>query len=113
MNALPFVIEQNKPLAASTTLGLFSTARYYVRAATKNHLLEAVLFARSQNLEILVLGGGSNVVLAPFLDCLVVAVCTRGIEVDGKTVTVSAEKIGISWLDTPLTWAFPGWKTCH
>ncbi len=40
------LIQENKQLAALTTLGLPSLARYYVEARDEDELREALLFAR-------------------------------------------------------------------
>ena len=88
------LIQENKQLAALTTLGLPSLARYYVEARDEDELREALLFARKQKVKVVLLGGGSNVVFAPLLDCLVVQVKLDGLEVKGNIVNVKA---GENW----------------
>jgi UDP-N-acetylmuramate dehydrogenase len=58
------VILQNVPLAPLTTFKVGGPARYYVEARTIAEVGEAVKFARSQNLALFVLGGGSNLVIS-------------------------------------------------
>ncbi len=58
------IIRENVPLAPFTTLGVGGAARYFAEAATEAEALEGVEFARSRNLSLFVLGGGSNVVIA-------------------------------------------------
>ena len=58
------IIRENVPLAPFTTLGVGGAARYFAEAATEAEALEGVDFARSRNLSLFVLGGGSNVVIA-------------------------------------------------
>lgn len=58
------LLEENVPLAPLTTFKLGGPARYFVEAKTTGEVQEAVAFARSKNLPIFVLGGGSNLVVA-------------------------------------------------
>ena len=57
------VLEQ-VPLAQLTTLGVGGPARYFAEANSEAEVVEAVEFARARPLPLLVLGGGSNVVVA-------------------------------------------------
>ena len=83
-------------LADHTTLRLGGPARAWLRAETEEQLVEAILDADAAGREILVLGGGSNVVVADEGFCgTVVEVATRGIEPEadlcsGAVVTVAA-----------------------
>ncbi len=58
------LIRENVPLAPLTTLGVGGPARYFVEATTEAEVIEAVEFARSRQLPLFVLGGGSNLVVA-------------------------------------------------
>src|ERR1700728_299018 len=57
-------IEDNKPLAPFTTLGVGGPAVWYVRATTEAEIAEAATWARQQNLPLFVLGGGSNLLVS-------------------------------------------------
>lgn len=57
-------MQQNIELASFTTLGIGGPARYFTRVTTESELLEAVAFARSEELRIFVIGGGSNLVIS-------------------------------------------------
>ena len=57
-------IQENVPLAPLTTLKIGGNARYFVRAVCEVDVVEAVRFARANDLDLFVLGGGSNVVIA-------------------------------------------------
>jgi UDP-N-acetylmuramate dehydrogenase len=73
-------------LADYTTLGLGGPADSFVVASTDDELIDAV---RRDNA--LILGGGSNMVVADEgFPGTVVHVATRGITIDGGTVTVAA-----------------------
>jgi UDP-N-acetylmuramate dehydrogenase len=55
---------ENIPLAPLTTLKVGGPARYIVEATSVSEVQEAVTFARSRDLSLFVLGGGSNLVIA-------------------------------------------------
>lgn len=57
-------LQENVSLAPLTTLGVGGDARFFVRAQAIQDVEEAVAFARSHNLRLFVLGGGSNVVIS-------------------------------------------------
>src|SRR3981081_1032157 len=58
------LLQENVPLAPLTTLKVGGPARYFVEAKSIGEVQEAVAFARSHQLELFVLGGGSNLVVA-------------------------------------------------
>jgi UDP-N-acetylmuramate dehydrogenase len=57
-------IQENIPLAPLTTLKIGGPARYFVHAETDSDIVEALEYASAQHLEIFVLGGGSNILVA-------------------------------------------------
>jgi UDP-N-acetylmuramate dehydrogenase len=72
----------NVPLAAYTTLGLGGPARRLVEAATDEDVICAVQAIDADGEPLLVLGGGSNLVVADEgFAGVVVRVCPRGIDV--------------------------------
>jgi UDP-N-acetylmuramate dehydrogenase len=87
-------------LADHTTLRLGGPAEEYLRAEDERTLVDAVSAADAAGRPLLVLGGGSNLVVADEgFPGLVVQVATTGVEVEGDTcggafVTVAA---GESW----------------
>ena len=97
----PDFIRENIPLAPLTTLGLGGAARWCADVADDETLFAALAFAHEQALPILVLGGGSNVVIADAgFAGLVIRLAARGwqahVEGDLARVTVAA---GESWDD--------------
>ena len=98
--------EAQERLADHTTLRLGGPARRWVRAATERELVAAVDEADQRGEPVLVLGGGSNLVVADAgFDGTVVEVATSGVSADSDdpddlaclgavTVTVAA---GESW----------------
>jgi UDP-N-acetylmuramate dehydrogenase len=59
-------IREDVPLAPLTTLQVGGPARFFVEAANEEQVREAVDFAASKNLRLLVLGGGSNLLVADY-----------------------------------------------
>jgi UDP-N-acetylmuramate dehydrogenase len=55
---------ENIPLAPLTTLKIGGPAKYFVEAKDTGEVQEAVTFARSRDLPLFVLGGGSNLLVA-------------------------------------------------
>jgi UDP-N-acetylmuramate dehydrogenase len=58
------LIREQVPLAPLTTLCVGGPARYFVEAGSESEVIEAVEFARSRQLPLFILGGGSNLVVA-------------------------------------------------
>ena len=58
------LIQERVPLARLTTLRVGGPARYLVDATTIGEICEAITFARTRNLPLFVLGGGSNLVVS-------------------------------------------------
>jgi UDP-N-acetylmuramate dehydrogenase len=75
------LLQENVSLALWTTLHLGGPARFFVEARNIADIEEAVAFARSKNLPLFVLGGGSNLLVADTgWPGLVLKVAIRGIE---------------------------------
>jgi UDP-N-acetylmuramate dehydrogenase len=89
-------------LAEHTTLGLGGPARCFVRSTTEADLIEAVRAADAGGEPLLILGGGSNLVVADQgFDGTVVQVATTGLrQHEAGLVTVAA---GEDW-DTVVAW---------
>ena len=58
------LIQENVPLAPLTTLKVGGPARYFIHAHTIAEVSDAISLARSRNLVMFVLGGGSNLVVS-------------------------------------------------
>ena len=58
------LIQENVALAPLTTMQVGGPARFFVEGKTIAEVQEAIRFARSRNLPLFVLGGGSNLVIA-------------------------------------------------
>ncbi len=74
-------IRENVPLSPLTTIGVGGPARYYAEAATEDDVREAVKLAGKKKLDLFVLGGGSNLVVADAgWPGMVLRIALRGIE---------------------------------
>jgi UDP-N-acetylmuramate dehydrogenase len=58
------LLQENVPLAPFTTFRLGGPARFFVEAKSTGEVQQAVAFARSKNLPLFILGGGSNLLVA-------------------------------------------------
>ncbi|PIP28092.1 MAG: UDP-N-acetylenolpyruvoylglucosamine reductase [Candidatus Moranbacteria bacterium CG23_combo_of_CG06-09_8_20_14_all_35_22] len=57
-------IQKNISLAPLTTFKIGGLAKHFVEVSSENEILEALDFAKENNLEIFVLGGGSNILVS-------------------------------------------------
>ncbi len=58
-----FKVEENFPMGPLTTFGVGGPAKYFVSADSEAHALEALEFAEKRGCPVLILGGGSNVLI--------------------------------------------------
>lgn len=76
------LVEENKPLAPFTTLGIGGPARWFVEARTEDDICEAAAWSRQNNVPLFVLGGGSNLLVADAgFNGLVVHIALKGVSV--------------------------------
>jgi UDP-N-acetylmuramate dehydrogenase len=87
-------IEENVPLAPRTTFQIGGPARWFVTVESVEQLREALEWARQRELRTLILGGGSNLLIADRgFDGLVIDLRLTGIEQreeDGKVIVRAA-----------------------
>ena len=97
---MTFAIQENVSLAEFTTLKIGGDARFFVSAKSETEIIETVQFARKRNLQIFILGGGSNVLIADAgFDGLVLHIATKGISLASRKneiVSVTAQA-GEDW----------------
>jgi UDP-N-acetylmuramate dehydrogenase len=87
----PMLIEENIPLAPLTTFKVGGPARYFARVHTQEELREALGFAQKNNLSVLHLGGGSNMLVADAgWSGLVIKIELRGIAQQNGLVVAGA-----------------------
>ena len=95
-------------LAQHTTLGLGGPARAWITAASEDELIDAVQKA-GRDEPVLILGGGSNLVVADEgFPGTVIQIATRGLAIDGDTVTVAAGEHWDSVVERTLAEGLPG-----
>jgi UDP-N-acetylmuramate dehydrogenase len=92
---MTFAPRERVPLAPLTTIGVGGPARWFVEAPDDGTVLTALEWARARDLRVLVLGGGSNLVVGDDgVDALVVRIASRGVDVretrDGVELTAAA-----------------------
>ncbi|XOV88736.1 MAG: UDP-N-acetylmuramate dehydrogenase [Pseudomonadota bacterium] len=87
-------IQQNQWLTPFNTFGLAVRARYLVTAGSVAEVVEGIRFARQHQLDLTVLGGGSNVVLRRHIEGLVMRIGIPGLSFDGDRVLAGA---GENW----------------
>lgn len=80
-------IEKNYNLKNLNTLSLESVAKYFACLKSKEDLLEAISFAKENKLKIVILGGGSNVLLLAKIDALVLKNEIKGMKIEKETKT--------------------------
>lgn len=77
----PIVPQRDIPLAPLTTLGVGGRARWFVRAKTLTEAVAALEWSRNSRIPALVIGGGSNLVVADSgFEGVVLQMAIRGVE---------------------------------
>ena len=80
---MPFeeLLEENRPLAPFTTLGIGGPARWFLEATAEEHVAQAAAWARDRGVRFFVLGGGSNLLVSDDgFDGLMLRIALHGIE---------------------------------
>ncbi len=77
-------IESNKDLSARNTLAVPCVATHYVEVSTEHDLRDALATAKTQSLPVVILGGGSNVILPEQLNAMVIAPMFSGFSAEQK-----------------------------
>lgn len=94
-------LRERVELAPLTTLGIGGPARWYAAVSSREELVEAIELAEREELPLLILGGGSNMLISDSgFDGLVVHIDLRGVtfeDQDGGTLVTAAA--GEDWDD--------------
>lgn len=72
---------KNHSLKSYNTFGLDVSAKYFVEANSSEEIINALDFAKENNLQIMLLNGGSNMLLTHDFDGLVLKLNLKGIEI--------------------------------
>lgn len=102
-------IQHNVQLQNFNTLHLASVVSHYVQVHSVEDLKQALDYAEQQQLNVMVLSGGSNVLLPPKIDALLVHMHLLGIEQLGETDEYVQLRVaaGQNWHE------FVVWTTAH
>ncbi len=105
-------IQENISLQAYNTLSIAVLARWLVEVKDQEQLLAALTFVKQQQCPLLVLGGGSNVVLANDFSGLVILLKTQGMHIEDETAQDLLLSIaaGENWHDTVMYSVQQGWS---
>ncbi|MEX0617667.1 MAG: UDP-N-acetylmuramate dehydrogenase [Pseudohongiellaceae bacterium] len=107
----PLTVARHIDLGPFTTFGVPGRARFYVALDSPETLEEAIAWHRPRKSPLLVLGGGSNVLLQHDFPGLVLHVRTRGIEVLSETADTVTIRIaaGENWHGLVMYTLERGW----
>ena len=84
-------IRENIPLASLTTFKIGGLARYFIEVKSAQDLEDALVFARDNELKIVILGGGSNIVVSDRgFDGLVIVMKNVECEIADETIVCGA-----------------------
>lgn len=104
-------LRERVPLAPMTTMGVGGAARWYVEATDEATVIAAHAWARRAHAALMVLGGGSNLVVGDGgVDALVVHIALRGVDTreNGAAVEITAAA-GEPWDDLVAFAVARGW----
>nr|WP_255777911.1 UDP-N-acetylmuramate dehydrogenase [Mariniradius sediminis] len=87
-------IQENISLLPYNTFGMDKKARFFVRAQSEKDVIDALLFAREKGIPLLVLGGGSNILLTKDWEGLVLKMEIKGIQVEDCSEDEVLVKVG-------------------
>ena len=91
---MSLVFEPQVSLKAFNTFGVDVRAQVFAQAHSDADVREALAYCAQQQLPLLVIGGGSNLLLTADIPALVLRMATQGIRIlsdDGVQVIVEAE----------------------
>lgn len=92
-------IQENISLKTLNTFGIAKNARFFVVVKSIDELKEALTWAKSQKINSLILGGGSNILLTQNQDALVIK-----IELDGTEVIKETEEFYLVEVGAGVIW---------
>lgn len=87
-------IQENISLLPYNTFGMDKKARFFVRAQSDNDVIDALRFAGEKEFPLLVLGGGSNMLLTKDWEGLVLKIEIKGITVQDDSEDEVLVKVG-------------------
>ena len=109
--AIPLNVLEHVELATYTTFGIEAKARWFAEVTSVDGLRAALDWARAHEVDVFVLGGGSNMLLHDDVEALVLRIQIRGVDVrsdNGRHVEV-AVGAGEVWHDFVMHTLDQGW----
>jgi len=109
--AIPLDVLEHVELAPYTTFGIEAKARWFADVTSVDGLRAALHWSRAHEVDVFVLGGGSNMLLHGDVEALVLRIQIRGVEVrsdDGRHLEV-AVGAGEVWHDFVMHTLDQGW----
>ena len=109
--AVQLEVQEHVELARYTTFGIEAKARWFADVTSVDGLRAALDWARAHEVDVFVLGGGSNMLLHDDVEALVLRIQIRGVDVrsdDGRHVEV-AVGAGEVWHDFVMHTLDQGW----
>lgn len=105
------LIKENFNLSGFTTMGVDANTRYFAKVTSISDLKEALDFSAKNEIDYLILGGGSNILFVKDFDGLVILNKMEGIEIDSETSKEVLLKIsgGENWHQLVLYCIEKGW----
>ena len=105
-------LQQDVSLAPLTTIGIGGPARFFFRAGSVDDILAGLAWARERELEVFILGGGSNLLISDEgFDGLVIHIDLRGVVVESEDADHVMVKVaaGEPWDSFVATAVENGW----
>lgn len=104
-------VQEHQCLQAYNTLAVPVNTRWFADVYTDEHIAQALAFVTEKRCPLLVLGGGSNVVLVDDFVGLTIHLNTRGISIEKETDTEVFLSVaaGENWHDTVMYCVDQGW----
>ena len=98
------IVEKDKNLYGLNTFGMKAVADYYIKVTSDDDVIRAIELSGEVNLPLVVLSGGSNMLILEDLHAVVLHMDTRGIKVEAidGTDTLLRVKAGEDWHQTVM-----------
>lgn len=87
-------IQENISLKPLNTFGIAKNARFFIAVDSEMQLKQALVWAKNQNQNVLILGGGSNILLTKDFDGLVIKIEIKGINLIREDENYIYVKVG-------------------
>lgn len=102
---------ENYSLRGLNTFGIEARARFFTAAANHGELMSALEYANAKNMGLLVLGGGSNILLLGNPDLVVLKNNLQGIDILEESEKLIRLRVGggVIWHDLVLYAVAKGW----